>query len=153
MKTFFYIVIQQFLVYFQIWIRKIPDNCKMRISVGQLEKGQIFLRRRWKVYDFFSIGIELICQGLNEHSVFIKMWKKCGTLPYMWQLYLYMYLVLSTFMKFITWVVINMFCWIIVVSQRFIFFLRGNYWKWEIVKELPCNTGDIMTLFEAKCQY
>lgn len=31
---------------FQIWIRKIPDNCKMRISVGQLEKGQIFLRRR-----------------------------------------------------------------------------------------------------------
>ncbi|XP_061163641.1 sin3 histone deacetylase corepressor complex component SDS3-like isoform X2 [Saccostrea echinata] len=30
----------------EIWIRKIPDNCKMRISVGQLEKGQIFLRRR-----------------------------------------------------------------------------------------------------------
>lgn len=78
---------------------------------------------------FFSIGIELICQGLNKHSVFIKMWKKCGTLPYMWQLYLYMYLVLSTFMKFITWVVINMFCWIIVVSQRFIFFF------WEEITE------------------
>ncbi|XP_048757363.1 sin3 histone deacetylase corepressor complex component SDS3-like isoform X1 [Ostrea edulis] len=30
----------------EIWIRKIPDNCKMRISVGQLEKGQIYLRRR-----------------------------------------------------------------------------------------------------------
>lgn len=83
---------------------------------------------------FFSIGIELICQGLNKHSVFIKMWKKCGTLPYMWQLYLYMYLVLSTFMKFITWVVINMFCWIIVVSQRFFF--------WEEITEkerLPKN--------------
>lgn len=82
------------------------------------------MKRVW----FFSIGIELICQGLNKHSVFIEMWKKCGTLPYMWQLYLYMYLVLSTFMKFITWVVINMFCWIIVVSQRFFFF-------WEKITE------------------
>lgn len=41
----------------------------------------------------------------------------------------------------------------VVVSQRFIFFLTGNYLECEIAEELPGNTGDIMTLFEAKYQY
>lgn len=39
------------------------------------------------------------------------------------------------------------------VLKIYIFFLRGNYWKWEIVKELLGNFGNIMILFEVKYRY